>query len=589
MTESSAPNAATAQARVIADELARGGVRHVLVCPGSRSAALAIAVHDDPRLAVHVHPDERSAAFVALGIGRITGVPAAVVVTSGTAVANLLPAAVEADRAGVPLLLLTADRPPELRATGANQAIEQRGLLDPATRWSHELGVAEDRPDAVRTWRAVVARAVATAAGATGGMPGPVHLNVPTREPTVPVADDGRTVGAPFVNELQGRTSGAPWLRFECDRPGATVDLVDRVVARCVDVERGLIIAGSPLGGSTATAPAIDALVAATGWPVAAEVLAPARAASATLAAGAWLLDDPGFADAAPPDLVVVVGRPTLHGAWWRWLARASDALLVDPYGVVTDPTRVLGDLVVADPTLLLTEVARRLGVRRDAGWGASWRAADSATVAARDEVLEDAALSGLHVARAVAEAVPASSPLVVGSSLPIRDLDLVARSGRSQQVVANRGAAGIDGTVGTALGTALGAGRPVWALLGDVALLHDANGLLLQPEGRWPDATFVVIDNAGGRIFDGLPPARHAPAFERLFAAPPGRDLGLLARLHGFEPILIDDRDGLSVLSDEGSGARRLVVVRVDAAAERALRRELRHRVAEAIAEVAA
>lgn len=586
MSTTSAPNAATAQARVIADELARGGVRHVVVCPGSRSAALAIAVDAEPRLAVHVHPDERSAAFVALGIGRATGVPAAVVVTSGTAVANLLPAAVEADHAGVPLLLLTADRPPELRDTGANQTIDQRGLLGPV-RWEVELPVAEDRPDAVRTWRAVAARAIAVARGDGGSMPGPVHVDVPTREPTVPVPDDGRTTAPEFVTPLDGRPAGAPWLRVGAGPRVADAPTIERLVARFAGVERGLIVVGAPVGGVTVPAAATDALSEATGWPVVAEVLAPARWGRATLVAGSWLLSDPDLLSRLRPDVVLRVGRPTLHAAWGRWEAGSADVMLVDAHGGVHDPTRSLGELVVADPSLLLGELAARLGGAGPSAWSAAWRDADRRATAAVAGALGDGPLTGLHVARSVAGSVPAGTPLVVASSLPVRDLDLVAPTVRALDVHANRGAAGIDGTVGTALGVGLGAGAGVWALLGDLALLHDANGLLLQPEDHPVPPTLVVVDNGGGRIFDGLPPARWAPTYERLFAAPPGRDLTVLARLHGLEPVEVTEAAGLAALTTAEPGT--LWVATVDPQQDRSVRASVRSAVATAVAEGAA
>ena len=588
MTAPTAPNASTAQARVVVDELARGGIRHVVVCPGSRSAALAIAVHEDPRLTVHVHPDERSAAFVALGIGRATGVPAVVVVTSGTAVANLLPAVVESDHAGVPLLLLTADRPPELRGTGANQTIDQQGLLGPGPRWAVELGVAEDRVDAVRMWRSVVARAVAVAGGATGASPGPVHLNVPTREPTVPIAADGRVTAPPFTAPLIGRDGSAPWLGVTDAPSGVDPASVERLVARISGVERGLILVGAPVGGNSVAPAAVDALAAVTGWPVVAEVLAPARSATAALDAGAWLLADEAFAARHRPEIVLTVGRPTLHGAWSGWAGRAATAILVEPFGGVHDAARALSELVVADPTRLLTEVAARLGgaAPADVGWAREWAAADAAAVAVRDATLAAGPLTGLKVARRVLEAVPAGVPLVASSSLPIRDLDLVGGR-RDVSVHANRGAAGIDGTVGTVLGVGLGTGGDVWALVGDLALLHDANGFLLQPGSVPPVATMVVVDNRGGRIFEDLPPARHAPAFERLFVAPPTRDLTLLARFHGLVPLVVDDVAGLDRLGAAPPGERSgtLVIVTIEPGVDRRSRSELRERIGTAVA----
>lgn len=578
---SSAPNPSTAQAVVVADELARGGVAHVVVCPGSRSAALAIALHEDPRVVVHVHPDERSAAFVALGVGRATGVPAAVVVTSGTAVANLLPAVVEADRAGVPLLLLTADRPPELRGTGANQTIDQVGLLPPV-RWVVELPVAEDRPDAVRTWRAVVARAVAVARGDGGSLPGPVQLDVPTREPTVPVPDDGRSVAVPFSTPLDGRADDAPWLRI---RGAGGVDVeahAGRLAERLAGVERGLILVGGPVGRGDASAAAVDALADATGWPVVAEVIASARSGARALAAGAWLLGDGGFAAEHRPDVVLQIGRPTLHVGWGRWLAGAAEAILIDPHGGVHDPTRSLSELLVADPTRLLTALAARVDGRGRRGWATAWSEADARVSAELDPALATGPLTGLHVARAIPAAVPAGVPVVAASSLPVRDLDLVVGGPGSPAVLANRGAAGIDGTVGTALGVALGTGGRAWSVVGDLALLHDANGFLLQPAGTPPVVTTVVVDNRGGRIFDGLPAAVHAPAFARLFTAAPDRDPAALGRFHGSDPVVIRDVGELELLGSAPPGA--FLVVEVDPDHDLALRRRLRERVAVAL-----
>jgi len=572
-----APNPSTAQARVVADELARSGVVHVVVCPGSRSAALAIALHEDHRLVVHVHPDERSAAFVALGIGRATGVPAAVVVTSGTAVANLLPATVEADRAAAPLLLLTADRPPELRGTGANQTIDQVGLLPPV-RWVVELPVAEDRPDAVRTWRSIVARAVATARGDGGSLPGPVQIDVPMREPTVPAPDDGRSVAVPFVTPLDGRADGAPWLRMrgaeESDFDGRAALLAERLAG----VQRGLILVGGPVGGVDASAAAVDAIAEATGWPVVAEVLAAARAGARALAAGPWLLGDEGFAAEHRPEVVLQIGRPTLHVGWGRWVAGASDAILIDPHAGIHDPTRSVSELLVADPTRMLTALAARMNAGGDPGWATAWSDADARVVDVLERATMSGPLTGLHVARAVLASVPAGVAVVAASSLPVRDLDLVAGRPRTPRVLANRGAAGIDGTVGTALGVALGTGRPVWGIVGDLAVLHDANGFLLQPAGASPPVTTMVVDNRGGRIFDGLPAAVHAPAFARLFTASPDRDLTLLGRLHGRNTVIIRNVDELALLGSAPPGA--FMVAEVDPDQDLALRRWLRERV---------
>jgi 2-succinyl-5-enolpyruvyl-6-hydroxy-3-cyclohexene-1-carboxylate synthase len=579
----SAPNPSTAQARVLVDELARSGVRHAVVCPGSRSAALAIALHEDPRIATHVHVDERSAAFVALGIGRATGVPAVVVVTSGTAVANLLPATVEADHAGVPLLLLTADRPPELRDTGANQTVEQRGLLGPGLRWQCDLGVAEDRADAVRTWRAVAARAAATASGALGGLPGPVHLNVPFREPTVPVADDGRSSADGFTAPTDGRSAFDPWVRVRAARRHADAALVTELAGRFAAVERGIIVVGEGVGGRMAAvhAASTDALSRATGWPVLAEGHTPARRGERTLRAGAWLVGDERFAAAHRPDMVVRFGRTTLDASLARWLTSGVTQILIDEHGGWHDPARTIGELLVAQPDELVTRICAELAVPATSDWHARWDAADAAAAGAVTAALDaEGPLTGLHVARAVLRGAAQEGLLLVGSSLPARDVDRSVEGSARAEVHANRGAAGIDGTVSTALGLAVGSGRPVTALLGDLTWLHDGNALLLSPDAPTPAVTFVVVDNGGGRIFDLLPPARHAPAFSRLFTTPHGRDLTDVARLHGIEATTVTAPEVLSAALGSSSAVS-LVLVPVDASADRDLRTALREAVA--------
>lgn len=581
----SAPNPSTAQARVLADELARAGVRHVVVSPGSRSAALAIALHEEPRLAVHVHPDERSAAFVALGIARASATPAAVVVTSGTAVANLLPAVVEADHGGVPLLLLTADRPPELRATGANQTIDQVGRFGSSVRLAIDLGVAEDRSDAVATWRATAARAIAVARGLVAA-PGPVHLNVPMREPTVPVADDGRRRAAPFRTSLDGRGSADPWVEVAVAERTPDPALLAGLAERFVGVERGLIVVGGDAsvdGRPALSAGAADALSAATGWPVLAEGHAAARHAERALRAGTWLVGDAAFSSAHRPDLVLRFGRTTLSATLERWLDARVPQVLVERHGGWHDPARSVRGLLAVEPDALAIGLAERLPGPSGSEWGEAWRGADAAITTVIDELLDAERLpSELRLARDLARALPDGAALVVASSRPVRDLDRVLERRTGLEVHANRGASGIDGTVSTALGVALATGRPVAALVGDLALLHDANAPLLSPDAPAPDLHVVVVDNGGGAIFDELPPAEHAPAFARLFTVPHGRDLTRLGALHGAETRVLEGDgalDGFGTLARDAAGTGsglRFTVVRTDRAHETALRRRL-------------
>jgi 2-succinyl-5-enolpyruvyl-6-hydroxy-3-cyclohexene-1-carboxylate synthase len=564
MSEPSAPNASTAQARVLVDELVRGGLTDVVLCPGSRSAPFAFAFDAEPRVRLHVHPDERSAAFVALGIAHATGRPAAVVVTSGSAVANLHPAVVEADAAGVPLLLLTADRPPELRETGADQTIRQVGIFGASLRWGVDLGVAEDRADVVATWRASAARALAEASGLSGP-PGPVQLNVPFREPTVPVTDDGRTVAAPFVTPLDvgvqpgiARTSVA--IARAARRLADTE--IDVLATRFAAVERGLIVVGSG-AQDAATADAVQVLSRSTGWPVLAEGHTSARHRDGALRSWPHLVEHDGFRDTHRPELVVRVGRATLTRALARLVATASIELLIDAHGRWWDPSRSLattaGELLVADPVDTFTRVAEVLAMGTSSVWGDAWREADALVDAALTQHLDaGGGQDGARVVRDVVANAPLGAHMVVASSMAVRHVDRHTPQREDLVWHANRGTAGIDGTVSTALGVAIGtaatSGAPVVAIVGDLALLHDTNGWLLDAAVDWLDLTVIVLDDDGGTIFDLLPPGDF-PSQRRLFATPHGRDLAHLAALHGVAYTQVGIGEAGSHLRQEGSG----------------------------------
>jgi 2-succinyl-5-enolpyruvyl-6-hydroxy-3-cyclohexene-1-carboxylate synthase len=578
----SAPNASTAQARVLVDELARGGLTDVVLCPGSRSAPFAFALDAEPRIRLHVHPDERSAAFVALGIAQVTGRPAAVVVTSGSAVANLHPAVVEADAAGVPLLLLTADRPPELRETGADQTIRQVGMFGSALRWEVDLGVAEDRADAVVMWRRSAARALAEAAGLSGA-PGPVQLNVAFREPTVPASDDGRTVGAAFTTPLETGSGGgvagpAVTVRSAARRlPDADVAAL---ATRFAAVERGLIVVGSGAQGH-ATADAVHALARATGWPVLAEGHTAARHREGALRAWPHLVEHDGFRDSHRPELVLRLGRATLTRTLARLVATATHELVIDPHGRWWDPARSMSELLVADPVDTFTRVAEVLAMPTSSVWGDGWRLADARIDAALQAHLDaGGGQDGARVVREVLAHAPLGAHVVVASSMAIRHVDRHAPMREDLVWHANRGVAGIDGNVSTALGvavaTAATTGAPVVALVGDLALLHDANAWLLDAAVDGLDVTVVVLDDDGGTIFDLLPPGAF-PAQRRLFATPHGRDLAHLAALHELASTRVADAQvGTAVLAAAEAGGRQLVHVPVrplDGAASGAVR----------------
>ncbi|HEY6748253.1 MAG TPA: 2-succinyl-5-enolpyruvyl-6-hydroxy-3-cyclohexene-1-carboxylic-acid synthase [Mycobacteriales bacterium] len=541
-------NPSTALARVVVDELVRAGVREAVLAPGSRSAPLAFALQAADaagRLRLHVRIDERSAAFLALGLGKVSRTPVAVVTTSGTAVANLHPAVLEAAHAGVPMLLLTADRPPELRGVGANQTIDQLGLFGAAVRLFVELGAPDRRAGQNAYWRATVDRAVAAA---TGPAPGPVHVNVALREPLVPDA------GGDWPEPLDGRPGGVPWTAVvpPAPVPPPADDLPDRTV----------VVLGDAL-----EATAVLALAAARGWPVVAEPSGRAEPGPSVLPGGDLVLRAPGFLAAHRPDRILVAGRPTLSRAVARLTATAP-LDVVAGYRGWTDPGGHAVRVLPGVPTP---------GGGRDEGWLPAWRAAADAARAAADKVLADG-LSEPVVAELVLDAVRPGGLLVSGSSKSVRDLFLAGpRPGVT--VLANRGVAGIDGTVSTAVGAALALqanrrddqetdrdGRPTYALMGDLTFLHDANGLVIGPGEPRPDLTIVVVNNDGGALFglleQGAP--EHRDAFERVFGTPHGVDLAALCAATGTPHRRVTTRASLTEALTEPAGLR-VVEVRTD------------------------
>jgi 2-succinyl-5-enolpyruvyl-6-hydroxy-3-cyclohexene-1-carboxylate synthase len=491
-------NPSTAQAHVLVDELIRNGVRHVVLSPGSRNAPLALALHSaaaEGRLTLHVRIDERSAGFLALGLARGSGDVTAVVCTSGTAVANLHPAVMEARHSRVPLLALTADRPVELHRAGASQTVVQHGVFGDAAT-TLDLPIAERRGGQNGIWRALTCRAVATARHGR-----PVHVNLPLREPLVP---DGNPE---WPEDLGGRPFDQPWTRVERAERGRA-EPVAHLGART------LVVIGDD---RPERVDAVRATALRAGWPVIAE-----PTASAGLPHGALLLNAGELPAALRPDAVVVVGRATLSRGVGRLLA-------------ATPVVHVVGDGEDwADPQFAATHASAELGEpddEPDAAWEAAWEhASKAASVAVQEVLAEQPWPTGLHVARDLLECVPSGASLVLGSSNPVRDVDFAAHARGDVAVHANRGVAGIDGTVSTAVGVALAAG-PGYALMGDLTFLHDLNGLLVGPLEQRPDLTVVVLNDDGGGIFalleQGAP--EHAESFERVFGTPHGADLGLL------------------------------------------------------------
>ena len=582
-------NPSTALATVVVDELVRHGVCEAVLCPGSRSAAFAYALQEADRLGrlrLHVRVDERSAAFLALGLAKLTRLPVPVFTTSGSAVANLHPAVLEASHAAVPLILVSADRPSELQGTGANQTTNQSYLFGSAVRAFHQIGTPERSEGQNAQWRSVVCRLHAAAVGACGSDAGPVHFNVPFREPLLPGAADGDE----WPGTLEGRDDAAPWVRvrpLSARPPGPAVEGLARV-------PRTLVLLGDL--PDLATSLEVTSLARAAGWPIISEpfgVHAHGDHAhgdhdrGSRVPHGPLLLTADHWLARHLPDRVLLVGRITL--------SRAVVALLRNPavtVEIVTaqsrwpDPWHVVS---VVHPFEAVSSAIPN-GRQVDDQWAREWADAGDLVAKAAGEVIESAWPSGLAVAAAVLAEMPPEAALFVGSSNSVRDVDLaMSPFSRSAPltVAANRGLAGIDGCVATAIGLALSQpSRPAYALMGDLTFLHDSNGLLIGPHEPKPDLTIVVTNDDGGGIFTLLEPGEPSRAtdFERVFGTPTGTSIVDICRAHGVRHVLASSEAHLrSVLGQRPEGLG-VVEVQVDRSGHRDLHARLRAVAAKAL-----
>ncbi|MFC9787251.1 2-succinyl-5-enolpyruvyl-6-hydroxy-3-cyclohexene-1-carboxylic-acid synthase [Rhodococcus sp. NPDC127528] len=488
-------NPSTAQATAVVDELIRGGVRDVVLCPGSRNAPLAFALQRADtagRLRLHMRIDERTAGFLAVGLAIADGRPVPIVMTSGTAVANLGPAVLEANYARVPLVVLSANRPYEMLGTGANQTVEQLGLFGSQVRATISLGLAEEGVDQNSQWRSAVCRVLAAARGTRSGNAGPVHFDIPLREPLVP---DVHLQGP----VPEGRPGGAAWTTTE----HATLD---------VPLELDLtpdtvVISGHGSGHRPELA----------GLPTVAEPTAPLHGVPLHPLALSQL----------NPRQAVITGRPTLH--------RPVSKLLADPrvsvFALTTGPRwpDVSGNVLATGTRAVIT------GAPEQAWLDRCRHLTEHADKAVRQQLSAHPRATGLHVAAVVTDALGPGDQLVLGASNPVRDAALVGYPREGVRVLSNRGVAGIDGTVSTAVGAALVAARTgarTVALMGDLTFLHDASGLLIgSGEPRPADLTIVVANDDGGGIFELLEQGdpQYAGVFERIFGTPHGMDLSAL------------------------------------------------------------
>jgi 2-succinyl-5-enolpyruvyl-6-hydroxy-3-cyclohexene-1-carboxylate synthase len=572
-------NRNTALASAMAEELARCGVRRAVISPGSRSTPLAVALWRQPGIEVTVILDERSAGFFALGTALATGEPAAVLCTSGSAAANLHPAVVEADEAGVPLIVLTADRPPELRGIGAGQTIDQLKLYGDAVRWFCDVGTHEADDDGLLHFRAVACRAYATASG--DPRPGPVHLNVPWREPLAPIPVDGQ-VTATDPLALEGR-GDAPLNAVARTASRADEGLLDRLAERIEGAPRGLIVAGRQ--ADPMLAEPVRALAAAAGYPILAEPTSQLRRGphDRSLVVSAYDYIARERPAELEPELIIRIGDMPTSKPLRQWLAGIEDLgqIVVDPAGEWREPTRRADTIVRADPSATARSLTERLtrlrpGASAVAGapFATAWLDAERAVREAVDGRLDSGELSEPGVWSSLGRALRDGDSVFAASSMPVRDLEAFLRPGpEGVRFASNRGANGIDGLVSTSAGLATATGARTWAVLGDLAVFHDLGGLAAAREV--PELRLVVIDNSGGGIFHFLPQAEALPEseFEALLGTPSGLNPSDAGELFG---LSVSTPSNAAELDEALAGEARMIVARTDRRRNLELHREL-------------
>ena len=562
MSEIIPVNSTFAPLQAFVDELRRCGLTHAITSPGSRNAPLILTLAGAEGVEAISVLDERAAGFMALGLAKASRRPVALTCTSGTAAANLHPAVVEAYEARVPLIVLTADRPPELRDVGAGQAIDQLHLYGSAAKWFVEVGNHPPGREAAVHHRALACRAWWTAAA---GRPGPVHLNFPLREPLAPVPEELDP------EPWQGRDGGRPWVELREHSSAPHANDVQQLAERIATTPRGAIVCGP---STEDLAEPVTRLAAEAGWPILPEPTSGLRCGehdrSHVVAHYDVLLRVEPFTDGHRPELVLRVGdTPTSKPL--RALLAESEQVVLDPHAAWHEPTRGAELLLHAPAAPACDALAAALEMRtaeRDPGWLESWRRSDSVVPGALAEApdpFEPKVLAGIE------PALPPGAPVWVGSSMPIRDVEAYfPQSDKPIRFLANRGANGIDGVVASAAGAALAVGGRAWLLTGELALLHDLGGLLAARRAG-AELTIVCLDNGGGSIFDFLPVAEATDPqlYERHIATPAGIDFERVAALVGMPLTQDPGEPGLMVVRTDRSTNVRLhreVVARVAA-----------------------
>ncbi|QCS42806.1 2-succinyl-5-enolpyruvyl-6-hydroxy-3-cyclohexene-1-carboxylic-acid synthase [Natrinema versiforme] len=612
----SAPNRATLWGRILVDELAAGGLEAVCLAPGSRSTPLTVAFAEHPDIDVYSHLDERSAAYFALGRARRTGEPTALVCTSGTAAANFHPAVMEADQARVPLLVLTADRPSELRDSGANQTVDQVKLYGDAVRWDAELPDPEPDERKVRSLRTTAARALSET---TGIPPGPVHLNCPFRKPLEPLEVPG-DVPDSFAETVAGRGRDGPFVETTGGTQTLAADDHRRLLGALEAADRPLIVAGpaDPTALADLEPAAVTDLADRLGAPILADPLSGLRFGPHVEREDETESDGEGgdgnrngesrsiyggydtyVEELPPPDAVLRFGASPTSKPLRHWL-RDADArqFLVDPAGAWREATFTATDLLAAEPGAVVDGLLEALGDadsdpgadRTDAEWQAQFDAAERRHWEIRDEALSPDALESEPFEGAILASVLSNAPdpatVFVSNSMPIRDTDRFARPRAADlTVLANRGASGIDGIVSTALGAGSAADEPLVLATGDLSLYHDSNGLLAVDRCD-VDATIVLLDNDGGGIFHKLPIEAFDPPFTDQFKTPHGLEFEDLADVYDieFERVTPANFAAAYRRSLEAAGTQ-LIAIEFDSEANHRRRDALAERVQTAVA----
>ncbi|MGB7685112.1 MAG: 2-succinyl-5-enolpyruvyl-6-hydroxy-3-cyclohexene-1-carboxylic-acid synthase [Solirubrobacterales bacterium] len=575
-------NANTALASAFVEELARGGVRHAVISPGSRSTPLALALWRRAEIEVTVIVDERSAGFFALGAAQASGDPVALLCTSGTAAANYHPAVCEADEAGLPLVVLTADRPPELRGIGAGQTVDQVKLFGSSVRWFCEVGTHAADDDGLLHYRSVACRALASARGETRS--GPVHLNLPWREPLAPIPVEG-AVTATDPLALEGR-GGRPLTAVTRIDLEPSVFLLDEVAGHIAEAISGVIVAGRQLDPELREP--LAHLASASGFPILAEPTSQLRCGphdrSHLISTYDLLLRDEHFARSVVPDLVLRFGEMPTSKPLRAWLAGSgADQIVVDPYGGWNEPSRRAAALLRADPTELASGWATRLE-KEERGAPERWIDAEAAARDALEGALDakgPISEPALHLA--LGRAHRDGDLVYTASSMPIRDQEAFLPPREADVLfLCNRGANGIDGLISSGIGAAHASGRPTTIVTGELGLLHDLGGLAALREIETP-VRIVVIDNGGGGIFHFLPQesAMSDEEFEALLGTSRPLDVAKAAVLFGLPHYRLDNLDDLPGALATGTG---LIEVKTDRRTNVEAHRELASRVSEAL-----